>query len=532
MDQIKAKNLYNNLLHKSVNGFEITKLINNGKSAAVFEGVKNGKTFAVKVFDNELIENFGVEIQEARIKLELSLTDHKIPNLIKIVDGGNVRVETVDYYYLVMEYVCGSNLKDFIETETYDIDFIRKVTLTLLHVTEALLKQTPAIAHRDIKPENIMISSTEEVILMDLGVLKIVGAQTITDIGQKHFLGTLRYSAPEFLTRNEADTEDGWRAINFYQIGGVLHDLVMKKELFSGVEPYANLVIAIKDDLPKIHSDLYPGKLLQLARNLLIKDPKRRIELNSLDFVIQILEGNEEKLKDPESIFQSIKENTSGIRYELIDIENIQRSKEEKEKIKITINNNIVAMINQCLDKVSEYPMIKSLSKSGQFNVGSWKREDFKITNQIIQFDGNFDYGFVHPVCIFIRVDSNESSECSISMSGVILNGFNKVKINDGLKSLEALFSNKGQLSRTRQGQQFQVKYNTFFEGAFDSSDNELAALIETKLLLVLKKAIEYMKPEAEENIKRTKQHLERGSGISVYSSFKTVSPNYIIDKF
>ena len=90
-------------------------------------------------------------------------------------------------------------------------------------MTEKLLERS--VVHRDIKPENIVVTPSGHIVLMDLGVLKLVGTRSFTDDEHKQFVGTLRNAPPEFLFWDEHDTVDGWRAVNFYQIGAILHDL-------------------------------------------------------------------------------------------------------------------------------------------------------------------------------------------------------------------------------------------------------------------------------------------------------------------
>ena len=98
------------------------------------------------------------------------------------------------------------------------------------------------LAHRDIKPENIGVSDDfSHATLLDLGVLRPVGLSNITDEGeQKAFVATLRYSPPELLYREEEDNVEGWRVITFYQLGAVLHDMIMRYPIFREYgDPYA-----------------------------------------------------------------------------------------------------------------------------------------------------------------------------------------------------------------------------------------------------------------------------------------------------
>ena len=251
MDKLKSLELEKQIKGQSIGGYKVLNLINNGKSAAVFKVAKDNELFALKIFDNDLVERFGHEIQTKRIKQEIALKNHSIVNLVKIFEGGNTDLDGQRYYFIVMELISGTNLMEYIKKNECDQYFAIKVLEKLTETTEQLLTQK-GIVHRDIKPENIMVNDEKKIILMDLGVLKLVGAKSFSDEEEKSFVGTLRYAPPEFLLRTEIDSQDGWRAINFYQIGATLHDIIMKKELFFDKTPYSNLVIAIKDDIPQI----------------------------------------------------------------------------------------------------------------------------------------------------------------------------------------------------------------------------------------------------------------------------------------
>lgn len=228
MDKIKSLLLEKELIDKKVKGYKVVKLLNNGKSAAVFKATKKNKEYALKIFDNDLIERFGHEIQTKRIEQEIGLKNHTIKNLVKIYDGGNTKVDRQIHYFIIMDFISGLNLKDYIKTKNYNQNFLINVLDTLKNTTDDLLR-IENIAHRDIKPENIMVTDDNKIILMDLGVLKLVGAKSFSDEEEKSFVGTLRYAAPEFLLRKEENTIEGWNALNIYQIGATMHDLIMKQ---------------------------------------------------------------------------------------------------------------------------------------------------------------------------------------------------------------------------------------------------------------------------------------------------------------
>ena len=85
MDRLKSIELEKRIKNKIISEFKVLKLINNGKSAAVFKAEKGSEIFALKIFDNEMVERFGHEIQIKRITQEISLKNHEISNLVKII---------------------------------------------------------------------------------------------------------------------------------------------------------------------------------------------------------------------------------------------------------------------------------------------------------------------------------------------------------------------------------------------------------------------------------------------------------------
>ena len=97
------------------------------------------------------------------------------------------------------------------------------------------------IVHRDIKPENILVNSSfDKLKLIDLGVAREMygdgDAGDATDHGGKRpFIATAQYSSPEYLFRLEAPSPQLWSALTLYQLGGALHDMVMRRPLFNDV---------------------------------------------------------------------------------------------------------------------------------------------------------------------------------------------------------------------------------------------------------------------------------------------------------
>jgi serine/threonine-protein kinase len=290
MNNIEAKKYNDIFIGKEINNYKIEKAIGFGKSAIVFQGnSQQGKHVAIKIFDLDLVSKFGYDVQLARLKRELSLINHNIPNMVNILGGGVVKEAKLDYFYIIMEMLHGINLKQLVENRGAQCEaFVKRIFKDLFITTESLLKRK--IVHRDVKPANILIDEGGKITLMDLGVMKYLGEPSLTDSGiYKPFIATLRYAPPELLLRKEGTSIRAWRAINLYQIAAVCHDLIMGHEIFNVYsEPYAKLVLAIMEKVPIIRMDGYGRGFIEMISNLLSKEWEQRLSC----FNPKILENN------------------------------------------------------------------------------------------------------------------------------------------------------------------------------------------------------------------------------------------------
>lgn len=274
MDQGRAKRIAFELKGKEVGGWTVLDYINYGKSALIVKAIRNGEVAALKVFDPDLVERFGRDTQLSRIERERSLIGKSHPNLIEIKDGGDCGI--TDYLFVVMAYLPYDNLAKLLAPVPRD-----RIFPIISQIAQAAkFLEDMELVHRDIKPENIAISSDfQHATLMDLGVIRPVKLSKLTDQeDEKFFVGTLQYSPPELLYREEEHSLSGWRAVTFYQLGAVLHDMIMRKPIFKDCcHPFARLVDAVRETKPEIFAEDMDSDLMLLAQSCLIKDPNTRL---------------------------------------------------------------------------------------------------------------------------------------------------------------------------------------------------------------------------------------------------------------
>jgi len=235
MDTIVAKRIETELVGREVGDWRIEGRIDQGKSAVVFRAAGDGGLAAVKVFDPDMVERYGKTTQLARIERELQLRGRHHPNLIKILGGGECA--KTGYLFVAMDLVDAPNLGSVLKS----VPPARIWPIISQVASAARFLESLGLAHRDIKAGNIAVSRDyQQAVLLDLGVLRPFGVTGLTDTEKQSFVGTLQYSPPEFLVREEEDSPDGWRAVTFYQLGAVLHDLIMGEPIFANqCESYA-----------------------------------------------------------------------------------------------------------------------------------------------------------------------------------------------------------------------------------------------------------------------------------------------------
>lgn len=239
-----------------------------------------GRDVAIKVLaeglaDAELIHRFRRESAE---HAELS---H--PNVVRCHEFGTHG--TVDY--LVMEYVDGGYLRDFVERCSGYKDIIRAyhaICLGLEHI------HTQGIVHRDVKPRNILFTTAGEPKISDFGIARrISGPSELTATGI--IMGTSAYLAPEQILSSKSVTPSA----DLYALGVCLFESLTGRLPFSKDTDYLLLRAHISEDPPapsSIRPEL-PNALDKIVLSLLGKNPSQRppSALAAANMLEALLEG-------------------------------------------------------------------------------------------------------------------------------------------------------------------------------------------------------------------------------------------------
>ena len=247
------------------NRYQITECIGVGGMAEVYRATDNvlGRVVAVKVMLPQYAadENFARRFkQEAASAANLSS-----PYIVNVYDWG----QDDGTYYIVMEFVRGSDLKTAIK-ERGAINQ-RKVAEIGSQVCQALsVAHKQDIIHRDIKPQNIMVQPDGNVKVMDFGIAR---AKNSTMDKTASVLGTAHYISPE-----QAQGKDLTPASDLYSLGIVMYEAATGKLPFDGPDAVSVAMKQVQEApvLPsEIKPDIDPG-LEAIIMKAMAKNPSER----------------------------------------------------------------------------------------------------------------------------------------------------------------------------------------------------------------------------------------------------------------
>jgi len=222
---------------------------------------------AIKALRPEALAGDGVALE--RFKQEIRLA-RKIThrNVVRTYDLGEVN----GVYYLTMEYVEGTSLKQLIDSRgKLPVPVTLTIGKQLCRALEVAHEQ--GVIHRDIKPQNLLLDATGTLKVMDFGVARLAaGSSGLTEVGM--LIGTPSYMAPEQLLGDNFD-----QRIDLYAVGVVLFECLTGRLPFEAPSTVALIAKLIRETAPapaSLNPEIPPG-LDALITRLLCKEPDQRV---------------------------------------------------------------------------------------------------------------------------------------------------------------------------------------------------------------------------------------------------------------
>ena len=252
---------------KTLNGrYKIQSLIGTGGMAAVYlaKDLILDRLVAIKVLRLDFRQNDDAMRRFRREALSATQLTH--PNIVGVYDVG----QSQEMNYIVMEYVEGTDLKDYVR-QRGALHPIEAVRIMMQIVSAIAAAHQNRIIHRDIKPQNILIDREGNVKITDFGIAVALSDTSLTQTNT--LLGSVHYLSPEQARGGMATIQT-----DIYALGIVLYELLTGRVPFDGESPVSIALKHFQDPLPSVVNPkaMVPQSLENIVLKATAKDPMNR----------------------------------------------------------------------------------------------------------------------------------------------------------------------------------------------------------------------------------------------------------------
>ncbi len=248
--------------------YEIRDIIGVGGMAVVYKAYDkiDDRTVAVKILKDEFLAN---EEFRRRFKNEskaIAVLSH--PNIVKVYDvsyGDKLQ-------YIVMEYVEGITLKEYIEqqgevNQKEAVYFVMQILRALQHAHDK------GVVHRDIKPQNIMLLENGMIKVTDFGIARFSRSETRTLSDST--IGSVHYISPEQARGDVTDDK-----ADLYSVGVMFYEMLTGKLPFTADSSVSVAIMQLQNDPepPTKVNPSIPAGLEQIIMHAMKKNVNERYQ--------------------------------------------------------------------------------------------------------------------------------------------------------------------------------------------------------------------------------------------------------------
>lgn len=240
------------------NRYKILEKVGSGGMASVYKAqdILLDRIVAVKILyskyasDHDFVVRFR---QEAQAAAKLSQ-----PNIVNIYDVGYDE----NAHYIVMEYVRGETLKDYIEKHGHlPINTSIQISFDIGEALEHA--HANGIVHCDIKPHNILVTETGRIKVADFGIARAINSSSSTK-DEKSVLGSVHYFSPEQASGGKIDERT-----DIYSLGVVMYEMMTGVVPFEGDTAISVALQHVQNDIPL--PTKYNRRIPQLVERVILK---------------------------------------------------------------------------------------------------------------------------------------------------------------------------------------------------------------------------------------------------------------------
>lgn len=252
-------------------GYEIVKEIGAGGMGIVYKAKQHslGRYVAIKMIAPSLSSD---EIFVKRLQTEAKvMAQLQHANIVSAIDFGFQE----DSYYIVMEYVEGQSLQQYIkENGPLSEKKVLKLALAIANALECLDENQ--LVHRDINPSNILIDKHNTPKLTDLGLVKSSEFEDELGTSSDMWVGTPQYmSAEQIQSEQDLDIRS-----DIYSLGATLYYAATGKHRFRAASSVAVVYYQMLLEPPLLDEDMnnFSPHLGDILYKMLEHKPENRYQ--------------------------------------------------------------------------------------------------------------------------------------------------------------------------------------------------------------------------------------------------------------
>ena len=307
------------------NRYELIKEIGSGGMANVYLARCRmlNRYVAVKVLktefanDKEFLSRFNKEAQAAAAI--------NSSNIVNVYDVGHEG----DTHYIVMEYVEGQTLKEYIEKNGM-LSWQQTVDYAVQICTALDRAHKHGIVHRDIKPQNIILTNDGVLKVTDFGIARASTNETV-NMGEST-MGSVHYFSPEQARGSYTDEKS-----DIYSLGVVMYELITGKLPFNGDTPIAIAIKHIQEKpvSPKEYNVSVPLAVESIILKAMSKEQNLRYQ-SAEDMLVDLLASK----RNPEIVPEEPKDTptTDTIKITPVDKETLNINEVEEKVQQISVS--------------------------------------------------------------------------------------------------------------------------------------------------------------------------------------------------
>lgn len=268
--------------------YEVQEIIGVGGMSVVYKAYDNvdDRIVAIKVLKDEYSNDAEFVRRFKNESKAIAVLSH--PNIVKVYDvsfGEKVQ-------YIVMEYVDGITLKEYIQKQHIiawndAVFFTTQILRALQHAHDK------GIVHRDIKPQNIILLPSGNIKVTDFGIARF--SRTETRTLTENAIGSVHYISPE-----QAKGEFTDERADIYSVGVVLYEMLSGNVPFDADSAVSVALMQLQKE-PKKLTEINPNIPLgieQICFHAMQKNPQDRYQTAT-----EMLLDLEDVIRNPNATF-------------------------------------------------------------------------------------------------------------------------------------------------------------------------------------------------------------------------------------